>query len=148
VTADPLAWVRAEMDAAEKVAREAAMAVGRTGYENGVLVEPVARWGDDLAADGQHWVSNYATVKRQRTAAGEKGRTVAECGGFGTGPIAAHVARHDPAAVLRRIKAERKALDECEEVLAVDGWEYDDAPTLAATVIRGVAEGWGWTEEK
>lgn len=58
-----------------------------------------------------------------------------------------HMARHDPAAALRRIAADRKLIAECEHLLAVDGWEYDDAPTLARTTIRAVAEGWGWTGE-
>lgn len=58
-----------------------------------------------------------------------------------------HIARHDPQATLRRIAAERKTLAACEEILAVDGWEYDDTPNLADDTIRNMAEGWGWTEE-
>lgn len=61
---------------------------------------------------------------------------------------ARHIARHDPAAVLRRIAADRKTLAACEELLAMDpnGWEYTDTPELAEHVIRNLAEGWGWTE--
>lgn len=60
---------------------------------------------------------------------------------------ATYIARHDPAATLRRIASERELLAKCEEVLAVDGWEYDDAPKLAEHVISDLAEGWGWTGE-
>lgn len=55
-----------------------------------------------------------------------------------------HIALHDPAAVLRRIAAERKLLAECQKVLAVDDWEYNDAPDLARATVRALAEGWGW----
>ncbi|MEV7034616.1 DUF6221 family protein [Streptomyces sp. NPDC093272] len=60
--------------------------------------------------------------------------------------MAEHIVRHDPEAVLRRIGAERRLLAECQQTLAVDGWEYTDTPELAERVIRGLAEGWGWTE--
>ena len=63
-------------------------------------------------------------------------------------PNMVHIARHDPAAVLRRIAADRKLIAECEKVLAVEGWEYDDAPTLAEATIRIVAEGYGRTEDE
>lgn len=62
-------------------------------------------------------------------------------------PQSEHIARHDPAATLRRIAADRKLIAVCEKVLAVDGWEYDDAPKLAEHVISNLAAGWGWTEE-
>lgn len=58
-----------------------------------------------------------------------------------------HIALNDPHSVLRRVTAERKILAACEEILAIDGWEYDDAPNLANETICNLAEGWGWTEE-
>ena len=56
----------------------------------------------------------------------------------------AHVARQDPAAVLRRIAADRKLLDECVAAFDWDNW---GAASLAETAIRNLAEGYGWTEE-
>jgi hypothetical protein len=61
--------------------------------------------------------------------------------------IGRYIEDTDPASVLRRIAADRKILVACEEVLAVEGWEYDDAPTLEQSTIRSMAEGWGWTGE-
>jgi hypothetical protein len=59
-----------------------------------------------------------------------------------------HIAANSPAALLRRIVAERKTLAACEEILAFDlGWEYTDTPELAEAVVRDLAEGWGWSEE-
>jgi hypothetical protein len=58
--------------------------------------------------------------------------------------MAEHIVLHDPEAVLRRINSERKTLTECKDLVAVDGWEYDDAPNLADTTICNLAEGWGW----
>lgn len=59
----------------------------------------------------------------------------------------AHAERHSPDAVLGRIAAERKLIAACEEIFAVDGWEYYDAPDLAEKTITALAEAWGWTEE-
>lgn len=109
---DLVQWLRAQLDDDERIAREAAMAIGRTGYEGGVLVDPPARWGDDLVADGAQWVPSYHLVKRERRIEGEKARTVADCGGFGALPVAVHVAHHDPAGVLREIDAKRRMLSE------------------------------------
>ncbi|MFE2832191.1 hypothetical protein ACFXI6_14255 [Streptomyces mirabilis] len=55
--------------------------------------------------------------------------TLCDCGG--------------PAAVLRRVAADRKTLDDCEM------YSQDNLSTasLAEHVIRNLAEGWGWTEE-
>ena len=107
---DLVQWLRDQLDADQRIAREAAMAIGRTGYENGVLVDPPARFGDDLAADGAQWAPSYHKVMRKRLKPDEKSRTVAECGGFGARPVADHVAEHDPARVLREIDAKRQIL--------------------------------------
>lgn len=111
MTADPLAWVRAEMDGAEKVA---------------------------TSATAGPWFADGGTVH----AGHPTNEVVNYCG-----ENAPHIARHDPAAVLRRIKAERKMLDKCEWVLNADGWADYDAPGLAEEVISRIAEGWGWIEE-
>jgi hypothetical protein len=55
------------------------------------------------------------------------------------------MAAHDPAAVLRRITADRKTLEDCED--AIIGWTYDETKELARDTIRNIAEAWGWTEE-
>ncbi|NUP39171.1 MAG: hypothetical protein HOY76_19695 [Streptomyces sp.] len=57
-----------------------------------------------------------------------------------------HIARHDPAAVLRRIAKDRERLEDCENILA--GWHYEETKELAANTIRNIAECWGWTEEE
>jgi hypothetical protein len=111
-------WLRDQLDADQRIAREAAMAIGRTGYENGVLVDPPARFGDDLAADGAQWAPSYHKVMRKRLKPDEKSRTVAECGGFGARPVADHVAEHDPARVLREIEAKRQIVERYEELCA------------------------------
>jgi hypothetical protein len=57
--------------------------------------------------------------------------------------------------MLARIAADRRILAECQRILAVDGWEYTDAPELAATTVRLLAspykgrDGWqeGWDHD-
>lgn len=141
MTTDPLAWVRAEMDAAEEVA------LGAKG-------QTLGRWKED---DGPaEDIDLYAASGKL------------------TMGQARHIARHDPAAVLRRIKAERELLDdllaERHEVVEGDCWytcaaateEHDGGETCDDTRrgkpcdcgrdarverrIRLIAEGWGWTE--
>lgn len=55
----------------------------------------------------------------------------------------------DPAAVLRRIAKEREILAKCQEALTEEEQlrEYCGSD-IAQAVIRALAEGWGWTEEK
>lgn len=53
---------------------------------------------------------------------------------------------NNPAAVLRRIKAERAVLEACDTVLS--GWYYGESKELAHDVIAGLARGWGWTGEE
>jgi hypothetical protein len=55
------------------------------------------------------------------------------------------MAAHDPAAVLRRITADRKLLDDLERVVKGDYIDDGELP-LAEHVIRGLAEGYGWAE--
>lgn len=75
-----------------------------------------------------------------------RARTALAARSFDGATLTAFFEQTDPAAVLRRIGSDRKLIAECEKVLAVDGWEYDDAPNLAEATIRIIAEGYGWTE--
>lgn len=53
---------------------------------------------------------------------------------------------------LAECDAKQRIIEECSKVLAVDGWEYDDAPDLAERTLRllalpyanrpGYREGW------
>lgn len=124
VTTTPLDFLRATLDAAQAEAESATRG-------------PWEAEGDDSTDDTVYSVCEDPDLVGQQVA-------------FTRGPQSyanmVHIAANSPAAVLRRIAADRKLIAECEKILAVDGWEYDDAPTLAALVIKGIAEGWGWTE--
>lgn len=54
-----------------------------------------------------------------------------------------HIALNDPAAVLRRVAGDRKTLDECVAAHDRDNW---GAAALASSVVRNLAESYGWTE--
>lgn len=66
---------------------------------------------------------------------------------------ARHIVRHQPAAELRRIVADRKILDlhqnvagKCDE--CGRGYELSDwGPNFPCTTVCLLAEAWGWTEE-
>lgn len=58
---------------------------------------------------------------------------------------AQHIARHNPAAVLHRIAADRKILDDCDDVL--HDFVFGAFRQLAFDTVRNLAEGYGWTEE-
>ncbi|MER8220860.1 DUF6221 family protein [Streptomyces sp. NPDC094143] len=135
---DLVQFLRDRLDEDERTAREAAMSVGRTGYKNGVLVNPPARFGDDLVADGAQWVSSHHLVVRKRLGPEEKGRIVADCGGFGARPVAVHAAAHDPARVLAEVEAKRRVIERCT---AVQGLLLDDftAEHLADEVLALIA---------
>jgi hypothetical protein len=51
----------------------------------------------------------------------------------------AYIARHDPARVLREVEAKRLLITECERILAVRDWEYDDAPQFAEYTLSALA---------
>jgi Family of unknown function (DUF6221) len=149
VTTDPLAWVRAEMDAAEKEALAA-----QDGNEPETW--HVAEQGACECCDAI------------RTDKGNLVLTVDD-------RASDFIARHDPAAVLRRIKAERASVEdllaERHDVNDGDCWytcaaateEHDGDKTCDDTRlgkpcdcgrdarverrVRQIAEGWGWTEE-
>lgn len=71
-----------------------------------------------------------------------KGEPVVYDEGSPTEAQQTHIVRHGPAAVLRRIAADRKTLTECE---AAFDWDNRGATSLAETTIRNLAEGYGWT---
>lgn len=58
--------------------------------------------------------------------------------------IGAFVEANDPAAVLRRIVADRKTLDDCDDIL--HDFVFGAFRKLAEDAIRNLAEGYGWTE--
>jgi len=134
-------WLRAQLDEDERIARGAAMAIGRTGYEHGELIDPPARFGDDLVADGAQWVSSHHRVMRKRLGPEEKSRTVADCGGFGARPVAVHAAEWDPARVLREIDAKRgtlKMAEECTEQAKSRDYLVNGPAKMALTVLKPV----------
>ncbi|MFJ8345043.1 DUF6221 family protein [Streptomyces sp. NPDC094153] len=125
-------WLREAMDAAEQAARKASELCG--------CHPPAPAWAfGDEATDGRIVVVDdpHPGVKRKigrRWNGSYEGLFMAE-----------HIVRHDPEAVLRRIAADRKTLDDCDDVL------HDFTPSamqqLARSTIRNLAEGYGWTEE-
>jgi hypothetical protein len=69
---------------------------------------------------------------------------------------ATHIARHDPAAVLHRITADRKVIalhDMAHECSSTDWISREHDPCCwipeseTCDTIRALAEGWGWTGE-
>lgn len=132
----PVEFLEAAHNEAERLARQAAELCG--------CHPPATAWSfrdGDEPADGRILVVDdpHPDLKRKigrRWNGSYEGLFMAE-----------HIVLHDPEAVLRRINSERKTIAECKGLLAVDGWEYDDAPNLADTAICNLAEGWGWTGE-
>lgn len=113
-------------------------------------VEFVERRHGDMEWIAWEYFGGREWTAREGEILGPDGKLMAEVA-LGGGPqLTASVliaTNGSPAAVLRRIAAERETLAECKKVLADDGWEYDDAPKLADATIRSLAKGWGWTEE-
>jgi hypothetical protein len=144
-------WLREAMDTAEREAEAATAATGGPHWR-----------GDDSGLYGSD-VANHP------------GPFLADAYGYTEPRIVGHVVRHDPAAVLRRIAADRKLL---EDLLADPHFrnEEDNWYTCAALMdeagepvclndsrapgpcdcgrdarvqhrVRLIAEGYGWTEE-
>ncbi len=77
--------------------------------------------------------------------------------------VRSHIVRHDPAAVLRRIVADRKTLAEhpvhvyeafgprCKTcrggMVQMSSGPIEAGQPFPCASIRNLAEGWGWTEE-
>ena len=133
-----VAWLREALDAAEEVADAA-----REGGEGRWQQPDPERMPGFITGD-------------------HEGYHVAYDEGYPTLEQAAHIVLHDPAAVLRRIAADRELLDECETILSdprlkdykpgefggLRGYPHALAVSLAEVTIRNRAEAWGWTEEE
>ena len=131
MTADPLAYLRAAHAEAEAEAEAA---------------------GGDQWAVQEHESDTVAVYDSRR-------EPVVYDEGAPTPIQKTHIAKHSPAAVLRRIAADRKLIAKHAEIdfpynpddgpgdyswtARCDGC-YEDAP---CTTLRLIAEGWGWTEE-
>lgn len=132
---DPLAFLSATLDAAQKTAEAA------RGDKDGA-------WRpDDFPYPGSGRIVD------------SNGDVVVYDEGSPNEDQAAHIVANDPAAVLRRIAADRQLIELHAEsdfpynpddgpgdyswTARCDGC-YEDAP---CTTLRVIAEGWGWTEE-
>lgn len=134
-------WLRKTLDAAERDAEAATAATG-----------------------GPHWRGSDSGLY-SNDASNHPGPFLADAYGYTDPRIVAHATRHDPAAVLHRIAADRKLLDdllaEPHAVLTPGGSTqiYCDADSnlnefcdcgrdaRVERQLRLLAEGWGWTEE-
>ena len=89
---------------------------------------------------GENW--EIATVGReQRWVVGAE-----HGGGVYDKPDALHIVRHDPAAVLRRIAADRKMLDLHQSDEGHCAWASTEPMTDPCTTVRLLAEGYGWKD--
>jgi hypothetical protein len=86
----------------------------------------------ERSADRWHDIECDVHVTNLTDAAVLQSATLCDCGG--------------PAAVLRRIVADRKMLDELERITGGDYLDDGELP-LAEYVLRLLAGGWGWAEE-
>jgi hypothetical protein len=157
MTADPLAWLHATLDAAEAAAHEAAALCGCHPEA------PAWSFGDE-STDGRILVVDDPHPSMRR-------KLNRRWNGSYDGLFAAeHIAAHDPAATLRRIAADRKQLDLHAAVRGrfsqhgcpalCDGTHeeppvcrscrsYADDPIEApCPTVEILAEGWGWTGEQ
>ncbi|WP_017596562.1 DUF6221 family protein [Nocardiopsis potens] len=66
-----------------------------------------ARYAASMA-DGAEWRAEYHEVVRREAGGDRKNRQVAEGTAFGGADVARHIARHDPARVLREVRAKRR----------------------------------------
>lgn len=141
-----LAWLRETLDAAQADAEAATAATG-----------------------GPHWHGSDSGLY-SNDAANQPGPFLADAYGYTDPRLVAHITRHDPAAVLRRITADRRMLDDllAEKHHVVDdpaytcpaatperdgGHNYQQGPCdcgrdgRVKRRLRLIAEAWGWTEE-
>ncbi|MET9222336.1 DUF6221 family protein [Streptomyces sp. NPDC003300] len=143
MTTDSLVWVRAEMDAAEAVA----VAAREVDYAGCGIWEPRGPYpAESGEADG---------VSRPRgNLRAEIGRDDIFLDAELPWGLIPHMARHDPAAVLRRIAADRKIIqlhDQPHECSSTDWISREHDPCCwipegeTCDTIRHLAEGYGWT---
>jgi hypothetical protein len=131
VTTDPLTFLTATLDAAQRDAEAAAVETGAPGWHG----SDSGLYSDDA--------SNHP------------GPFLADAYGYTAPEVVAHIVRHDPQATLRRIAADRKTLAAYEKARAeyeADGsaWDHESETGRARTAalefaVRNLAEGWGWT---
>lgn len=129
---DPAETLRAALDAAQKVAEAAAAVCG--------CHPPVPSWtfGDEttkgriLIVDDPHPTLHRKMGRRWN-------------GSYEGMFTAQHIVLNDPAAVLRRIAADREILEDAENIIS--GWNEDHVKDFAQDVIRNLATGWGWNAD-
>lgn len=106
MTADLAVWLRQQLDDDERIAREAAKhagaALATAASGDGVWKPPY---------DGAEWWNDYDHVFVVCDRRGQPPKAmIADCG-HGAFMLTPHIARHDPARVLRRIAAMREHID-------------------------------------
>jgi hypothetical protein len=101
---DLVEWLRAQLDEDEENARAADVKQGDPEW----WVSPVLASGNDYTVRSER---DNAPIARVRRLYDDDGRTVVLDGRA----VAEHIARHDPARVLREIDAKRQVLTEYEQ---------------------------------
>jgi hypothetical protein len=130
MSTDALTYLRSTLNAATKRAEAAASLCG--------CHPPAPSWSfDDEETDGRIVVDNEPHPRTRRKI-GRRWNGSYE-GLF----MAEHIVANDPAAVVRRIAADRKILADCDDVL--HDFTSGALRQLAVDTIRSLAEGWGWT---
>lgn len=107
MTGDLLAWLNAQLDEDERLARQAASANPGSAAEHWSAEKADLRSPVDCA-----WRPTWAIVPKR-----VKGITLAVCPADITPRVVSHIARHDPARVLREVAAKRAIVDRYEQTL-------------------------------
>ncbi len=119
-TPDLVAFLRARLDEDEQIAH-AASDLGASWYVDGRTGEVAAVQPDPKPGDSAVWVT---CDSEGLSAAVEEEQAV-------------HIARHDPARVLREVEAKRRIIAEYEAA-AADADPEDDADRALLSSLRGV----------
>lgn len=138
-------WLRAAMDTAEKAAHAAP-------------ADPITSMARKFEVDSLRLKAELEQGKSDRIPYDQGQRDALHWASVVLPERMRPLSLHDPAAVLRRIAADRKTLDEhaenpydlgycrtCTE--HEDGWAVPVAAGHPCATIRNLAEAWGWTEE-
>lgn len=127
-------FLRARLDEDEAVAR-GAIVPAHVGYKPHPELSEWVYQGDEVEYAQTPEMLGHKYPENYYVTMDSEGLTPAV--GDEVGP---HIARHDPARVLREVEAKRALLDECVDVINLPGgWEYDDTPNLAWFALRGLA---------
>jgi hypothetical protein len=126
-------WLRTQFDEDERAAIEAARAIADHTYA------PVEV--DQHAEAARHWHARRWLYQSKISAAGEKdwqGGSPEVTDSVWT-EVGEHIARHDPARVLREVESLRKIIDNCSDWIEnpVQGWEIDRADELTLKLDVG-----------